>query len=55
MQVNYLALGALYNKYAKEEGPYQEKAKAIYSELRKNVIDNVFKVRSSRLACLQSS
>lgn len=27
------------------EGPYQAKAKSIYAELRKNVIDNVFKVR----------
>lgn len=26
------------------EGPYQDKAKQIYSELRKNVVDNVVKV-----------
>jgi len=30
--------------YAAQEGPYQSRAKEIYNELRKNVIDNVFKV-----------
>ncbi|KAG7092230.1 hypothetical protein E1B28_008596 [Marasmius oreades] len=43
IQMNYLILGALHNTYAKEEGLYQEKAKQIYTELRKNVVDNVFK------------
>jgi hypothetical protein len=36
-------------KYAAEAGPYQEKAKQIYTELRRNVIDNVVK---ARLRCL---
>ena len=31
-------------KYAAEPGPYQEKAKDIYKELRRNVVDNVVKV-----------
>lgn len=43
IQMNYLVLGALHNTYAAQEGPYQQKAKDIYTELRKNVIDNVHK------------
>ncbi|KAI0340653.1 glycoside hydrolase [Trametopsis cervina] len=43
MQMNYLALKSLYTRYISEEGPYQDLAKQIYSELRKNVVDNVFK------------
>jgi len=43
IQMNYLALGALYKTYGAQKGPYQERAKQIYLELRKNVIDNVFK------------
>ncbi|GAA5835928.1 hypothetical protein JCM5353_003090 [Sporobolomyces roseus] len=43
IQMNYLALGALYNKYAKEPGPHQTLAGEIYSELRNNIIDNVYK------------
>ncbi|BGP56919.1 Processing alpha glucosidase I [Rhodotorula sphaerocarpa] len=43
IQMNYLALGALHTKYAAEPGPYQVRAAEIYAELRKNVIDNVYK------------
>jgi mannosyl-oligosaccharide glucosidase len=43
VQMNYLVLGALYNKYAIEDGPYKLRAQEIYHELRKNIIDNVFK------------
>ncbi|KAF8488307.1 glycoside hydrolase, partial [Russula emetica] len=43
IQMNYLALQALHETYASHEGPYQEKARSIYTELRRNVIDNVFK------------
>ncbi|KAG8961017.1 Processing alpha glucosidase I [Tulasnella sp. 419] len=43
IQMNYLALRALHNTYAAEPGPYYEQAKEIYTELRKNIIDNVFK------------
>ncbi|KAJ8078522.1 Processing alpha glucosidase I [Marasmius tenuissimus] len=43
MPMNYLALSALHKTYTKQEGPYQQRAKEIYSELRKNMIDNVFK------------
>lgn len=42
--MNYLTLGALYKTYVAQKGPYQERARDIYEELRKNVIDNVFKV-----------
>lgn len=30
--------------YAAVEGPYQEYAKQIYTELRRNVVENVYKV-----------
>ncbi|KDQ59490.1 glycoside hydrolase family 63 protein [Jaapia argillacea MUCL 33604] len=43
IQMNYLALKALHDTYAAEPGPYQERAREIYEELRKNVVDNVFK------------
>jgi len=43
VQMNYLALRALYKKYAVEEGPYRARAEEIYHQLRKNIIDNVFK------------
>ncbi|CAL1704069.1 unnamed protein product [Somion occarium] len=43
VQMNYLALSALYKTYGAREGPYQERAKEIYAELRKNVVDNVHK------------
>lgn len=44
IQMNYLTLGSLYKTYAAQKGPYQQKAKDIYAELRKNIIDNVAKV-----------
>ncbi|KAI5124041.1 hypothetical protein M0805_003870 [Coniferiporia weirii] len=43
IQMNYMALSSLYKKYAKEPGPNQSRAREIYVELRKNVVDNVFK------------
>ncbi|BGP09879.1 Processing alpha glucosidase I [Rhodotorula toruloides] len=43
IQMNYLALAALKNKYAKEAGPFQTRAAEIYDELRNNVIENVHK------------
>ncbi|GAA5820504.1 hypothetical protein JCM11251_003021 [Rhodosporidiobolus azoricus] len=42
IQMNYLALGALKNLYASEPGPQQVRAAEIYSELRDNVINNVY-------------
>jgi mannosyl-oligosaccharide glucosidase len=42
--MNWMALGALHSKYMREEGPHQAKAKEVYEALRKNVIENVFKV-----------
>ncbi|KAB5596477.1 Mannosyl-oligosaccharide glucosidase [Ceratobasidium theobromae] len=42
IQMNYLALSSLYQKYAKEPGPFQTKAKQIYDALRHNIVENVF-------------
>ena len=44
--MNYLLLSSLHNNYVSKPGPYQEKCRDIYTNLRKNVIDNMFKVRS---------
>jgi mannosyl-oligosaccharide glucosidase len=49
VQMNYMVLGALHNTYVREEGPFQERAREIYEELRKNVVDNVFEVGFSRV------
>jgi len=43
IQMNFLALKALYTTYAAVEGPYQQQSQEIYAELRRNVVDNVFK------------
>ncbi|KAJ7581002.1 glycoside hydrolase [Mycena floridula] len=43
IQMNYLALSALHKTYAVEQGPYQVRAKEIYTQLRQNIVDNVFK------------
>ncbi|KAL6531514.1 hypothetical protein OROMI_027877 [Orobanche minor] len=40
MQFNYMTLGALHH-YSSEAGPYRERAKTIYQELRSNLIRNV--------------
>lgn len=41
ININFLAVRAL-NHYAGTTGPYQEKAKEIYTELRNNLIKNIF-------------
>ncbi|XP_014217057.1 mannosyl-oligosaccharide glucosidase GCS1-like [Copidosoma floridanum] len=41
INMNYLAVAALHH-YSTVDGPYQAEAKEIYSELRKNLMDNVF-------------
>ena len=41
ININFLTLKALY-KYSSIAGPYQEKAKMVYGELRKNVINNIY-------------
>ncbi|KAF8226175.1 glycoside hydrolase family 63 protein [Tricholoma matsutake] len=43
VQMNYLALEALHKTYASQPGPHQARAKEIYSELRNNIVENVFK------------
>ncbi|KAF2286506.1 hypothetical protein GH714_017432 [Hevea brasiliensis] len=40
MNLNYRILSALYH-YSKEDGPYKDRAKAIYEDLRSNLIRNV--------------
>ncbi|KDP35806.1 hypothetical protein JCGZ_10442 [Jatropha curcas] len=40
MNMNYMILSALYH-YSKEDGPYRERAKIIYEDLRSNLIRNV--------------
>lgn len=41
-----------FQTYAAQSGPYQARAKEIYSELRKNLVDNVFKVTSNQCQCI---
>ncbi|CAK5279562.1 unnamed protein product, partial [Mycena citricolor] len=43
LQMNYLVLRSLYTKYSVEDGPYKLRAQEIYQQLRKNIVDNVFK------------
>ncbi|XP_028833404.1 mannosyl-oligosaccharide glucosidase [Denticeps clupeoides] len=42
INMNYLAVRALHY-YGNAEGPYQERAAAIYQELRTNIINNVYR------------
>ncbi|XP_065121544.1 mannosyl-oligosaccharide glucosidase [Paramisgurnus dabryanus] len=42
ININYLAVRALHH-YSNIDGPYKEKAAAIYQELRTNLINNVYK------------
>ncbi|KAL7171698.1 hypothetical protein ACSBR2_036369 [Camellia fascicularis] len=40
MNINYMILSSLHH-YSKENGPYRDKAKIIYNDLRSNLIRNV--------------
>ncbi|PCH38371.1 glycoside hydrolase family 63 protein [Wolfiporia cocos MD-104 SS10] len=42
VQMNFLALKALYQTYAAQEGPYQQRSQEIYAELRQNIVDNEY-------------
>ncbi|RIB03101.1 Glycoside Hydrolase Family 63 protein [Gigaspora rosea] len=42
ININYFVLSSLHKNYAAKPGPYQEKAKKIYKELRNNIINNVY-------------
>ncbi|EIW85275.1 glycoside hydrolase family 63 protein [Coniophora puteana RWD-64-598 SS2] len=42
MQMNYMVLSSLHKTYAAQEGPHRERAQEIYTELRKNVVDNEY-------------
>lgn len=41
ININYLSVRAL-NHYSHTEGPFQDKARSLYSELRHNLISNIF-------------
>lgn len=43
VQMNWLALKSLKERYTVEEGPEKQRASKVYQELRKGVIDNVMK------------
>ncbi|KAI8388237.1 glycoside hydrolase [Radiomyces spectabilis] len=43
ININFMALQSLYNNYIHVPGPYQQRAQDIYTDLRKNIISNVFK------------
>ncbi|KAL7411430.1 glycoside hydrolase, partial [Mrakia frigida] len=43
MPFNYMALSSLYKIYMPHPGPHQARAKEIYTELRANLIENIFK------------
>jgi len=42
INLNYLALSALKNYYASRPGPYQDKAQALYNELRNQLVSNMY-------------
>ncbi|KAL2760850.1 glycoside hydrolase family 63 protein [Sodiomyces alcalophilus JCM 7366] len=42
ININYMVIAQLKN-IATQEGPFQDRAKDLYTRLRKNVVDNVFK------------
>ncbi|KAH8879617.1 glycoside hydrolase family 63 protein [Thozetella sp. PMI_491] len=42
ININYLAIAELY-KLAKQDGPHKETARDLYSRLRRNVVDTVYK------------
>jgi len=43
IQMNYMVLSSLYKIYMVEEGPFQQKARELYTDLRRNVVENTFK------------
>ena len=48
VQMNWLALKAFKERYMVEPGPQKARAEKVYGELRRNVINNVFKVGRSQ-------
>eukprot|EP01121_Diplochlamys_sp_Union-15-3_P015166 TRINITY_DN4956_c0_g1_i1.p1 TRINITY_DN4956_c0_g1~~TRINITY_DN4956_c0_g1_i1.p1 ORF type:complete len:828 (+),score=129.84 TRINITY_DN4956_c0_g1_i1:98-2581(+) len=44
ININYLVLRALHRYYATTPGPYTDRARSLYTGLRKNLISNVYKV-----------
>lgn len=53
VHMSYLSLRALRNKYATTTGPWQEKARRVYEELRQNVVQNTFKEYQERGAVFE--
>lgn len=43
ININYLVLSALHNKYIKD-GPYSKQAEKIYTQLRDNIVTNMEKI-----------
>lgn len=50
LMINTVKLDSFPQTYAAREGPHQQRAKDIYHELRKNVVNNVVKVGSRESA-----
>lgn len=46
MPFNFLTLAALKTKYAVEDGPYRERAKVVFTDLQKSILDNAYEVFS---------
>lgn len=46
MPFNFLTLAALKTKYSVEDGPYKQRARKVFAELQKSVLDNAYKVFS---------
>jgi mannosyl-oligosaccharide glucosidase len=40
--INYMALASLHKNYMTPPGPYREKARKIYTELRENIVSNIY-------------
>ncbi|KAK9768353.1 Processing alpha glucosidase I [Basidiobolus ranarum] len=43
ININYLALSSLYKNYRNVDGPYRDQVDEIYSKLRKNVMNTIYK------------
>lgn len=43
MPMNYMALQSLFKVYMVQAGPHQQRAREVYTQLRKNIIENVHK------------
>eukprot|EP01126_Amoeba_proteus_P000222 TRINITY_DN10074_c0_g1_i3.p1 TRINITY_DN10074_c0_g1~~TRINITY_DN10074_c0_g1_i3.p1 ORF type:complete len:794 (-),score=128.48 TRINITY_DN10074_c0_g1_i3:128-2509(-) len=44
VNINYLVLRSLHHHYMDVEGPYRERARSLYNQLRSNLVNNLFRV-----------